>query len=346
MKLGAAQVRGFLARPDPKVAAALLYGSDRGQVRERAEALVGATVENINDPFNVSVLTGEALEADPARLSDEAGAMSLAGGRRVVWIKGAGRGLAGRLEEILETIVAASTLIVVEAGELGPRDRLRQLFETAGNAVALPCYLDEGGDLETVIRGILAEAGCAAEPAALAYLVDNLGSDRLLTRSELAKLALYKAGDPTPIRLDEAEACVGDGAPYLVDDAVLAAASGDQAALDRALRRCFQAGQSPVGILRAANRHFHRLHLAAGRIARGYAPEQALKALRPPVFFKQRPVFLGQLRQWSPARLAQAFEVLLEAESQCKSTGMPEQAVLSRALMRIAQAARAGGSRA
>lgn len=343
MKLSAGAVRAFLEKPDPKVGAALLYGADRGLVHERALAIVQKTVDNPNDPFNVSVLNPEALETDAARLSDEVCALSLAGGRRVVWVKGSGKGLAALVAEVLERIAAESTLLVVEAGELSPRDRLRQLFEAADNAAALPCYLDEGSDLEAVIRGILKEAGCAVEPPALAYLVDNLGSDRLLTRSELAKLTLYKAGDATPISLAEAEACVGDGAPYLIDDAVLAAASGDQRALDRALGRCFAAGESPIAILRAANRHFQRLHLAAGRIARGHSPEQALKALRPPVFFKQRPILLGQLRQWSPGRLAQAFELLLEAELQCKSTGMPEEAILGRALMRLAQAARAGG---
>lgn len=344
MKLSPAAIQGFLADPDPKVAAALFYGPDRGLVRERAQALVSFIVEDISDPFNVSVLRSEALEADAARLADEVGALSLAGGRRVVWVQGAAQGLAEPLSEVLETIAAESTLLVVEAGELAPRDRLRKLFEAADGAVACPCYLDEGGDLEAVISRALAEAGCAVEPAALSYLTDNLGSDRLLTRNELAKLALYKAGDPTPIRLEEAEACIGDGAPYLVDDAVLAAASGDQRALDRALGRCFEAGESPIGILRAVIRHFQRLHLAAGRIARGHSPQQAVGGLRPPVFFKQRPLVLGQLRQWSLARLGQALELLLEAEVQCKSTGMPEQAILSRALMRLAQAARAGGA--
>lgn len=342
MKLRPREIEPFLARPDPAVVAVLLYGPDRGMVRERAERLLAASVADPSDPFSVTLLAGEGLQRDPARLADEAAAFSLTGGRRVVWLQGAGRELAPLLGEVLETLSAENVLLLVEAGELGPRDGLRKLFEDAEAALALPCYLDAGEDLEALIGRALQERGCSVEPAALAYLAENLGSDRLLTRSELEKLALYKAGDATAIRLEEAEACIGDGAPYLVDDAVQAVASGDQRALDRALGRCFAAGETPVRILRAVLRHFQRLHLAAGRIARGQTVEQAMRAMRPPVFFKHQPVVRGQLRQWSPGRLGQALELLLEAEIQCKSTGMPERALLSRALMRIAQAARAG----
>ncbi|MDP7343796.1 MAG: acetamidase/formamidase family protein, partial [Alphaproteobacteria bacterium] len=46
-----------------------------------------------------------------------------------------------------------------------------------------------------------------AEPAAMAYLVANLGGDRGLSRRELEKLALY-VGQPGPVTLAQAEACV------------------------------------------------------------------------------------------------------------------------------------------
>ena len=128
----------------------------------------------------------------------------------------------------------------------------------------------------------------------------------------------------------------------LLDDAILAAASGNQRDLDRALGRCYEARQAPVTVLRAVGRHLQRLHLAAGFMARGDSSEQAMRRLRPPVFFKQQDIVRGQLRSWSPERLAQAFEIVIEAEIQCKTTGLPAEAVAHRALMQIAQAARVG----
>ena len=96
---------------------------------------------------------------------------------------------------------------------------------------------------------------------------------------------------------------------------------------------------APVGVLRAVARNLTRLHLAVSLIAAGQPADQVVASLRPPVFYKHRAIFLGQLRQWSPSGLARALELLLTAELDCKSSGMPDVVLSARALMRIAQAA-------
>ncbi|MBI3114148.1 MAG: DNA polymerase III subunit delta, partial [Rhodospirillales bacterium] len=121
-----------------------------------------------------------------------------------------------------------------------------------------------------------------------------------------------------------------------------AAADGDAATLDRALERAFLEGESPVSVLRAVQRHLQRLHWTLGKVERGEPPQTAMKSLRPPLIFKFEPAFRTQLRQWRTDRLATALELATEAEIDCKSTGLPAAAVCHRALMRIAQAARAG----
>ncbi|HYC13217.1 MAG TPA: DNA polymerase III subunit delta, partial [Stellaceae bacterium] len=51
-------VTGFIAKPDPKVRAILVYGPDAGLVRERGEALAKAVAQDLDDPFRVAALTG------------------------------------------------------------------------------------------------------------------------------------------------------------------------------------------------------------------------------------------------------------------------------------------------
>ncbi len=94
-----------------------------------------------------------------------------------------------------------------------------------------------------------------------------------------------------------------------------------------------------MAVLRAAARHLQRLHQAGGMIAGGKPPRDAMAALRPPVFFKQTERFGAQLRWWKSADLGLALERLIEAEIKCKSTGAPSEAICSRALMTIANAA-------
>ncbi len=344
MKITAARVERFLRQPDPAVVCTLVYGPNQGLVRERAETLVRHGTEDLNDPFRVVELTGVAVANDPARLADEAAALSFSGGLRVVRVRAANDGLAKVFEDFLAA-ARGDAQVVVEAGQLGSRSSLRRVFERAGNAAALACYQDDERGLREIIAESLAGHGLTASPDALAYLTENLGADRQVTRNELEKLALYKGG-PGTVSLEDAAASVGDSAATSYDAVAYAAAGGDQAGLDRALNRAFTEGLHAVGLLRAVAGHLRRLHLAIAQVAQGRSPEQAMKALRPPVIFIFADRFGAQMSAWPNDRLAAAMEILIAAEVECKTTGLPARAICSRALMRIAQAARQAGARA
>src|SRR5665213_3831553 len=67
-----ADVDRFIAKPDPGKPVVLVYGPDAGLVRERADALVKASVDDVNDPFAFVRIEGEELSANPSRLIEEA----------------------------------------------------------------------------------------------------------------------------------------------------------------------------------------------------------------------------------------------------------------------------------
>lgn len=345
MKIAPRQLGAFLAKPDPAVRVALVYGPDGGQVRETAKALLLQVVDDPKDPFRIAELTAADLKADPARLSDEVGALSFTGGRRVVRLRDAGNWAADAVNAVLDDVREIDSLVLVEAGELAPRDRLRKICDSHAAAASIACYVDDDRTLDQVIAEGLRTFGLSIDPAAQALLVDSLGADRGVTRQELEKLALYKAGGDGVVTLADVEACVGDGASLVRDDVALATLSGDQGGLDAALTRCWQAGESAIGILRTVQRHLQRLHLLAVRRAAGANVEEAMKRLRPPVFFKHQPIVRGQLQLWSPRTLVQAMTIVTEAEVNCKSTGMPDRALCGRALVRIANAARSSDLR-
>ena len=68
----------------------LIYGPDRGLVAERAASLVTASKVDADDPFSSVRLDAGAVNSDPGRLVDEARAIGLFGGLRLVRLLGAG----------------------------------------------------------------------------------------------------------------------------------------------------------------------------------------------------------------------------------------------------------------
>lgn len=348
-KIAAGKVDAFLSDPAANCRGILLYGPNAGLVRERAEGFVARTVEDPHDPFRISELTPAALKDDPARLIDEVGALSLTGGVRIVRLRDAGDGERGALEEALGAADRTDSIILVESGDIGPRSSLRRLFEEARNAAALPCYGDEGRDLDELIAATLAGNGLSLDNDARALLLDRLSSDRSQIRGEIEKLALY-ARDPADnaqksLGYDDILACIGDSAELTLEAVSFAVASGDASAIERSLARAFREGIAPVSLLRAVGRHLQRLQLAAAKIEAGASDKAAMDVLRPKVFFKQASAFRHQLGLWNTRRLGHALGLALDAEIDCKRTGVPAQTVCGRTLFRIAAGSRSAQGR-
>lgn len=327
--------------PPRSMIAALVFGPDAGLARERAETLLKTVVDDLTDPFRVSDLDDATLAQDPARLADEAAAISMLGGRRVVRVRGATNGLAKIFETYLDD-PKGDALIVVEAGDLAKGAALRKVFEEADNAGAIACYPDTARDLPDVVRESLKAEGLTISGEALADAVSRLGSDRGVTRKELEKLALYCRGQ-TSVSLDDVRAAMGDEAEARVEEACDAAGTGDLKKLDLALERLWASDMSPIAVVRQAIGHFQKLLMVSTETARGDNVEFAIKKLRPPLHFSRVTAFKVQLQRWNETRLTDALDLLLEAEALCKTTAVPAEAALSRALFNVAAMARARG---
>ena len=329
----------FSQSPPATLAAALVYGPDQGLVRERAEALAKSVVPDLQDPFRVAEFDEDALNQDPARLWDEAAAISMLGGRRVVRVRGAGNSSSKHFSRYLEG-PPGDALIVVEAGELAKGASLRRVFEEADNAAAIACYPDNARSLDDVVRAALKAEGLSIEPQALSDLVSRLGSDRGVTRRELEKLALY-VGDENYVTSDHVRAAMGDESDLRMDECCDAAGEGNFKALDTALARLWLAGTNPAPILRLALSHFQRLTLVRSECDSGSDVNSAMRKLRPPIHFSRADSFKAQLSRWSQTRLEEALGILYEAEALTRTTGVPPEAACGRALFSVAALARA-----
>jgi DNA polymerase-3 subunit delta len=326
VKIAAGQVERFLRAPNPKTPVVLVYGPDEGQVRERIDLLIKSVLDDLTDPFRLSDLSADQVRSDPAMLVDEARALCLMGGRRVVRVRQAGDALRAAAKSLLalETIDA---LVVVESGDLGRGSSLRKLIEQAPNAAALPCYRDEGRDLSGLIDRLLAERHLRPDAEARTYLLDHLGGDRAVTRAELDKLSLYAdASEKTPRALSfEDVACmIGDSAAVGLDDLAHAMTLGNAKAVERCLNRLLGEGQAPVRLIRTLLNHVTRLKRIAALIERGETADRAMGQARPPVHFRRKSDIRTALRRWDGPRLAAAQARLLATEMACKTTGRPD----------------------
>ena len=337
MKLQGAAIERFLARPDPDVRAVLIYGGDEGLVRERAARLGHSVVSDLNDPFRVALLAADALGADPSLLSDEASALSLMGGRRLIRIRDGSEKVTRALTALLEAPTGDS-LTIIEAGDLTARSALRKLAEGSAAAAAMPCYVEDEAGLARTLSAQITDAGKSIDSDAMGLLAASLVGDRMLARGELDKLLIYM-GDGHRITIADVEAAVVDTATLGMDETIRAALDGNLPALDRCLARLAGESVGGVAVLRIAQTYFRRLHITRARIDGGASADRALSQLQPPVFYKAKDAFAADAQRWPLARIQAALDRLVDAEAQSKRTGANDTLLAADALLAVARAA-------
>ncbi|MDB5541594.1 MAG: holA [Devosia sp.] len=304
--LKAHEVSRFVDRPDLEAGIILAYGPDAGLVRETGQRLARRFAGNDADSMNLVVLDGSELDADPSRLAVEAKTTSLFGDRRVIRVRGAGKSLVMPLTELSDD---PGSIIILEAGNLTPKDPLRALVEAAKLGRALPCYPDSDESLGRLISETFSKAGIRADQDAIAALRDTLGNDREITRRELEKLVLFAASSKLLTRNDILTLCA-DNAALVLDEVVDATGSGHAAELDTALERAIAQNVNTQQILAGALGHFATLRRWRTEVDTGKSPGAVLDGARPRPHFSRRSTLERQLRLWTDDALSAALDRL------------------------------------
>ena len=327
MRIESRSVESFLNRP-PAARIVLFFGADESLVRARADRITYAVVGARDDPFRVAWLSKE----DHGRLLDEATAISMVGGRRVVRVREAADALVPSLRRVLDS--PGDSLIVLEAESLTKRSKLRTVLEDLAEAAVVPCYALEGPALQSLAAQNFAQAGVKLGEGALAEFIARAGVDGATVRGEVDKLALY-AGAGATIELRDVQAAVGDQALGSVDDAIFAAVAGRVPEMDRALETALEAGAAPVMLCRMLLGHLSRVMDAAEACARGTEPGQASRAVRPPLLFNRIAAFTAALPLWPVLRLRAALTAVVAAELACKQTGARDSLIVRRLFLSL-----------
>ena len=329
------EVDGWLRRPDSETRIILIYGPDRGLVAERAHTYVKQAGLDADDPFSSVRLEASELDATPGRLIDEAGTVPMFSSQRLIWIKGAGthKNLADDVKALAAN-PPRDSIVLIEAGDLKKSAALRSIVEGGFSAMALPCYADESRSIDSVIDEILAREKMTMALEARQALKTNLGGDRLATRSELEKLALYCHGKPK-ITLDDVTMTIGDVSSLSVDATIDAVLAGNSEAFDTTFSRIVSSGSHPFVVLSAAMRQFNQLLALRGDMdANGKNAAAAVAGARPPVFFARRKLIETSVQRWTSPALLRAMErlqaaVLLTRQRPDLATATARQALIA-----------------
>lgn len=330
------EVAAWLARPDPATPIVLIYGPDRGLVSERAQEFARQTGVPLDDPFSVVRL--DASEADEnGRLREEAASVSMFSARRLLWVRNvlAHKNIAGDIKELCSAPPLECT-ILIEAGELKKGSPLRSAVEGSVNGMALPCYADEARDLDRLLDEILGREQLRLSLDARTALRRNLGGDRLASRAEIEKLALYAQG-MGEVTLADVETLTGDVSDKTLDDVIDSVLTGKLADFDTAFQRHASLGGQISVLLSSMLRQMQALQvMRAGMDAARRSAAQVIAEARPPIFFSRKKTIESALFALTTTSIDRSLERLSAAILQTRKRADLAESLTRQALLGIA----------
>lgn len=340
MKANRSQIEKALDAPPPDIRLFLLYGPDEAggiALMKRLERAMGEGAERID-------LDGPSLRTDPARLADEAAALSMFGDRRWIRITGAGEESVAAIEALLEAAQAGNPVIAL-AGAIKNTAKLAKLCLDHPMTMAFASYVPDEREAVQIAIGLAREQGLRLPPDIARRIADGAGNDRALMAGEVEKLALYldAAPDrPAEATMEACEALSADAVEADIGPLVNAVMGGDIDALQHELAMLTASGTPLAAVTRPL---LSRAMLIAGIHAaaeQGGGLDRAIEAQGKAIFWKDKAHVQRQVRAWPLASVARLVQRLLEAERATRTSRGPGDVAVRQHLLAVARQAARG----
>ena len=331
MKLTGQNAIKYCLSPNP-VPALLLHGEPSLKIKDKYKHIKSKLVgNNANDEMRLTEITAAELRKNKSLATDAIKAIGFFPGPRLVLIENCTDGLASLIEEIIFHYEQGDAFLIVTAGFLPSRSKLRKLFENNSNAISIGVYQEPPTMQE--ISSLIETAGITGVEIKRDLAQLGLTIELNEFKQLLEKITLYKMNDSSPISYEDVLECTNISMETELEEIIDTICSGNTNYLGSLLKKLTATGQNPTSICIGVVRHFRNLHILASQPSK---MEVSLLKIRPPIFGARRNKLISNSKKWGIKRLERAIQILMETDLRLRSSKLdPKSALMERALIKI-----------
>ena len=212
---------------------------------------------------------------------------------------------------------------------LDKRSKLRNYFEKSEKAGVAACYADN----EVTIRKKIQEKlkgfkGLSAEN--INIIINSCGLDRIKLNNEINKIITYfldkkLESDKLEILLDLK---INDDFNLLKDEAL----NGNKLKTNKLLSDTVIETEKNVLYLNIINQRLNKIAEVI-EMSKNNNLEKAVTLIKPPIFWKDKPLFISQTRKWSSSKIKKILNKTFNLEIEIKSNSAPNKNILLKKLL-------------
>ena len=287
----------------------LLYGENNGLKDDIKKSIIEK-----NKNKEIIRLTQDDILKNNSLLDNEIMNLSLFDDKKIILIDN----ITDKSFSLIEKNVGQNNcLICLFSGVLERRSKLRNLFEKEKTLGLIPCYEDNEITLQNYIKNYLKNIK-GLNQEIINFIINNSNKSRDKIKNELDKTAVYfmeKEINISELRqllnLDE-----NDNSQRLRDTAIL----GDKRLLNDLISKTQINEQDNMIYIRGLLNQFIKLAeiLEINKTTKNLT--KAIESLKPSIFWKDKPMVLGQANKWEINKIKTTINELTDAEILIKSS--------------------------
>lgn len=222
-------------------------------------------------------------------------------------------------DKILEIIKEANTTIkdnkiYLFGNLLEKKSKIRTFFEKENNFDIIPCYNDNKISLTRLIQKELKNYK-GLSPNLINFISENTSFDRIKLKNEIEKIKTYFVN--SDINLEELEKLLNLKEDIDFNDIKNHAICGNSKETNKLLATCFLDNEKSILYITLINQRLSKLNqidLTEKNL------EKSINEIKPPIFWKEKPIFLTQAKLWNNGKLNKALSMTYACELRMKSS--------------------------
>lgn len=300
----------------------LFYGENLGMLNDFKE-----NIKTANSEVEIIKFDNDDIIKNTEHFFKEVLNFSLFEKKKIFFINNANDKILSTIEEIGQKIDQQK--IYLFSSLLDKKSKLRSFFEKSKRHAIIPCYLDNEISIKNIILNKLKNFK-GLSPENINLITENCNNDRVKLNNELNKINLFF--QDKNLKKEELMSLlnvkVHDDFNALRDMAI----KGDKTNTNKLLNNSIIDADKSTYYLAFVNQRFGKL-LSICELQKDKNIEQILNSIKPPIFWKEKPIILEQLKKWNIKRIKKVQSDIYNLEIKIKTTSTIDKNIIIKKLI-------------
>jgi len=302
----------------------LLYGENDGLKEDITKLIKENITKKDNSIEHLSIYEKDIIE-NQDKLYESIYSGSLFSNQKIINIKYASDKIFSPLNDILEKY-PKNIFLIIFAGILEKKSKLRNLFEKSTKAICIPCYQDSEKDLRVIAEIEFKKNNISLSSESINFLIEKCNSERANLRNEIKKIVSFAYNKKT-LKIDDLKSIINFSGEYKSDSFINDCLCGNIIQYKKILSELYENTVNQILLLRVLNNKIQRLLKLKEMEKNSGTVDNLLNSLKPPIFWMEKPLIKKQLGVWSLIELKKIVPEINDIELLCKKNPQISKAI-------------------